>query len=733
MIKKIVFLLCILITVFMFDACSYGNLMYESVEPNIDEESISGSLFEKILPENKLINLMSSSTELLDDVINMKSVYTDDNNNVRAMFFEYTGSNYSDSMGVNINGAEFEISETPDSSGYVYIYFDEGDVVLSSQSVEISFFNSNDESESIAAIPVNIVESDKDWEVSDDGHTLYFYDGSETDVTVPNFYNGVIVTDVGGYADTEYHSILEGSSQVSSISSIDISEGIINIGNYMCYGITDLSQVSLPESCEIIGGFAFAYTSLTGSIAIPENTREIYAGAFANTNITGVELNSGIERICSYAFYNCASLSGELILPEGLYYLGEYAFCYCSGLSGSLEIPSSLETVSAGAFWDCTGFTGDLILNEGVKIIEGLAFAADGSPTMKFTSLSLPSTLNKIGTYAFQYCTQIKEIELPEGLEIISDGAFNHMSGLENETFVIPSTVTTIGGDYNVDENTGYGGHIFYDMGKDETFTAFEVADGNEYFTAIDGVLYSKDETRMLAYPRGKRDTSFEIAEGVTQIDEMAFSKAKYLEKVILPDSYVIGDTLPDNILNQQANTLSAALYVNTAVNEIAVKDTNTNYTTKDGILYSKKMTCLYYIPNMYEGVVEIPEGVRKIEKGCMFAYNKANTKWESISIPSSIVYIDVYPVAFINAYFVGYFTMEDNIYYFINSEGKIEEADFEYGDVNMDGSIDDVDSALILKFISGILDDSVLFNEKAANVNMDSYVDLIDAILNLQ
>ena len=73
----------------------------------------------------------------------------------------------------------------------------------------------------------------------------------------------------------------------------------------------------------------------------------------------------------------------------------------------------------------------------------------------------------------------------------------------------------------------------------------------------------------------------------------------------------------------------------------------------------------------------------------------------------------------------------EDSIYYETDSDNTLQEVPYTYGDVNMDGNIDDKDNALTLKYISGILENGVLFNEKAANINMDSYVDLIDIILN--
>lgn len=722
-----------LITV-VYGVCVYGSEIHDRIIP-AEEHTTESHIFSRIIEEakEKTASISLFSFESLDDVIDMKSVYVDDSNNVRALFFEYSGKGYAGNIEIGIDGNIFEVGGEPDSKGYVYRYFDAGEAVVSPQAVEIQFFRGSESSRKITEKPVKIVEGEADeWDVSDDGHTILAYFGKDNDVTVPNFYNNKIITSVEGYADDEnWYNILEANENIESFERVTISDGIITVGNFAFYGMAELTDAVFPETAELIGGAVFADSGLTGDVAIPENVREIYAYAFMNTDITRLTLNDNLERLCSYAFSDCTSLRGEIKFPDTLYYMGTGVFYECSGITGGITIPESIEVIGNGAFFNCSGLDGELILEEGVKEIGTLAFGADGTKKINFTSVELPSTLKKIGPYAFQYCTGIKTISLPEGLEVISDGAFDHMSGLEDEKMIIPSTVHTIGGDYNVDKNTGYGGHVFYDTGKNETFTEFEVAKGNEYFKAVDGVLYSKDMARMLAYPRGKRDTVFEIPEGITQIDEMAFSRAYYLKKVILPDSYVITDDLPENILNQDANSLSGALYVYTSVNEVGVKNTNVNYTTVDGILYSKNMTCIYYIPNKYTGDVNIPEGVRKIEKGCMFAPNKGNTNWNNIYIPSTMVYMDKNTVEFLNEYFKDYVIMENSIYYETDSDNTIQEVPYTYGDVNMDGNIDDKDNALILKYISGILGNGVLFNEKAANINMDSYVDLIDIILN--
>ncbi len=483
---------------------------------------------------------------------------------------------------------------------------------------------------------------------------------------------------VGGYTyNGNYENILFDNSV--NLTDITVSEGIRAFNHFAFYDIDSLVSCNMPDTIKIIGAAAFADTSLTGNIALPENLTALY----------------------SYAFMNCNKLTGDITIPGGVSLVDDYAFLYCTSLNG------------------------DLVFEDGVEEIGELVFS-----NCAFQSITLPETLIKIGPFALQNCTKVKSLSLPEGLQVISDGAFNHMSGLTNTSLTIPSTVTTIGGDYDVDYNTGYGCHVFYDMGQNATFNEFIVADGNEYFTAVDGVLYSIDMTRMIAYPRGKTDTEFEIPEGITQIDEMAFSRAYYLNKIILPDSFILTDTVPANVLNQYGNNLAVAIYCYTSINEIAVNDTNTNYCTVDGILYSADKKSLWYIPNQYSGDVVIEDGTERIEQGSTFIASKSNTKWTSVHIPSSMKYIGYVPFELLNEYFQNYITVDTGTYYKLNeSTGQI----VKITDANSDGNVDKADAAAVLKYISSIPIDSISFDERAADSNDDNVIDFNDVILILK
>ncbi len=90
---------------------------------------------------------------------------------------------------------------------------------------------------------------------------------------------------------------------------------------------------------------------------------------------------------------------------------------------------------------------------------------------------------------------------------------------------------------------------------------SIEVDEGNEHFTSVDGVLFSKDMKKLLVYPIMKEDTSYTIPEGVERVGSCAFYKNNTLTQISIPSTLKeIGDmaffkcekialvTLPDGL-----------------------------------------------------------------------------------------------------------------------------------------------------------------------------------------
>ncbi|MBQ8940388.1 MAG: leucine-rich repeat protein [Firmicutes bacterium] len=674
------------------------------------------------------------------------SAYYDDDGIIRLISFEIGG--LPEGLSYSVGGSRFDVvSELV--SGCVFEYLPADTCVVSGNSVSVKL-SCGSEEKTISVPAVKIVGGSKDdWEVSADGHVIERYFGSESIITVPNFIDGKPIISVG--AGAGLGNLLKGSS--SKINGAVISEGItaVNYGTFA--NVTSLSSVILPDSLKSIGDGAFYNTGLSQTMHFPASLREIGDQAFRKSGITDIEFSDGLERIGQLAFYQCSKLKGGLKLPDTLKVIDYGAFAYCSGLTGELKLPASLTEIGESCFHSCAGFTGDLVIPGGVKSVPKLAFCcctgfngklvlsegveeigyvafggSNSSNAPKFTSIEFPSTLKHIGLYCFQYSNAVKHLELNEGLEMISDGAFDHMTGLEDTVIVIPSTVKTIGGDYGTEENTGCGDHVFYDMGKDAYFTAFEVVEGNKYFTAKDGVLYSADMTRMVAYPRGKTDSRFVIPDTVTQIDLLSFSRPAYLKTIVLPDNYIISEAVPANSLNTDGNNFSVALYAYNNVEAVEVNETNPNYTSVDGVLYSKDMKSVRFIPQAAQGEVTIADGCERIEKGAVYIADVNRVKWEKLILPDSLDYVDIDVRTMLNETMNTARTnkVSDRVVY-----GGDMYIIYLKGDADLSGEVDHVDVKAVL---SGSANgDTSVFNKYSADVNDDGKVNIVDAVLIMQ
>ena len=651
------------------------------------------------------------------DSLEARAVYVDDSSTIKMLVFKI--NEMPENMTVSLNSRVFDI-DAPFENGMVYQSITAD--ITAEDSIELTF-SAGSESAVLTAPVIKIVEGKSgEWVVSDDGHSLLTYLGSSAEVIAPNFYNNKPIIIIGGNeVDDSYVNILNQKS--SGIKKLTLSDGITAIYHYAFYGIGSLEEVVFPNTLRSVGGVSFYKTGLKGALKLPASTRTIYSNAFRDTKITSLKLNEGLEKIGAQAFVNCTAMSGTLELPSTLTEIGRSAFYNCPALTGDLIIPSGVKRIEEGTFFKCGGFNGRLVLSEGVEYTGYLSFGNYGAVN-NFTSLELPSTLKQIGPYCFQNCSKIAYLTLNDNLEIISDGAFDHCSGLENEKIVIPASVKTIGGDHDVKTNTGYGDHVFYDAGKDSSLKAFEVSAENPYFCAVDGVLYDKALTRLIAYPRGKTDTELILPDTVTQLDALSFSRPAYLKRLYLPDNFVVSTDIPANSLNTDGNTLSIALYTFTGLEEIAVSDENPNYSVKDGVLYSKDMQSVWYIPQGIPDDIVIQQNCKRLEKGCIYISNLSWVKWPSLQLPSSLEYVDADVLQMLNETTDS--TRTVNLGQRVSYSGDMYIV-YIKGDADLSGKVDENDARTVLYAVSR---GESVFSTVAADMNRDGKVDVRDAVL---
>ena len=130
------------------------------------------------------------------------------------------------------------------------------------------------------------------------------------------------------------------------------------------------------------------------------------SGFYADSSVKGLVIGTSCTSIGSMAFYFCTALTGDLVIPDSVTFIGDNAFIF-SPFSGSLTIGNSVTTIDLYAFYSCTGLTGDLVIPDSVTSIGGNAFANCTGLTALYTNTPAASW---VGTNALIITTALVNI-----------------------------------------------------------------------------------------------------------------------------------------------------------------------------------------------------------------------------------------------------------------------------------------------------------------------------------
>lgn len=281
-------------------------------------------------------------------------------------------------------------------------------------------------------------------------------------------------------------------------------------------------------------------------------------------------------------------------------YPTDYSFTY----SGSIVLPESIThegteyrvtTIAQQAFF-MSGITSITIPNS-VTEIQQYAFAA----CRELSSITLPEGLSKITYRAFSQCIKLTEIALPESVTEIEDFAFRDCTSLT--AIDLSNQVTRIGN------------NSFYNCTALQQFT---VAEGNPAYASVDGILFDKAKTTLLAYPNAK-GAVYTIPDEVTAIGSGAFQGCNSLTSI----------TFGKGVASLGSNPFMSC----TGLQEILVDAANAHYTSVDGVLFDKSQKTLIQYPLSRSGSYQIPTGVTTIND---YAFSNCS-KLSNITLPESV------------------------------------------------------------------------------------------------
>lgn len=318
--------------------------------------------------------------------------------------------------------------------------------------------------------------------------------------------------------------------------------------------------------------------------------------------------------------------------------------------SGEVVIPKTIEgyavkKISDRAFQNCTGIT-SVVIPDSVTSIGGYAFSSCTS----LAEITIPDSVTSIGGSAFKGCTSLSKVDLPKKLTTIELYTFSDCSSLES--IVIPDGVTAIG-TWSEYENTYYSSSFSGCTSLKEIVIPDSVtAIGDSAFsgcTSLTEIVIPDSVTGIWwgAFSGCTSLSKVKLPKTLTGIYSDVFSGCTSLKEIIIPDSVTsVGGSAFSNCISLESITIGSGVeslgdeWIASCrrLENITVSPENKNYSSVDGVLFNKDKSELsaYPIGNKRSSYT-IPDGVEKIGKkafyGCRYI--------ESLTIPVSVAEIE--------------------------------------------------------------------------------------------
>lgn len=364
-----------------------------------------------------------------------------------------------------------------------------------------------------------------------------------------------------------------------SLKNVNLPQSITAIGSEAFNGCTALSAVTLPEGLQHIGSAAFACTSIT-NVKIPAALSFMGSRAFEGcsslekvTFEDGCELQtlpayvfqdcgnlqtvdfgkaSKINRINMQAFNRCEKLTNVTIL-ESITKVGKSAFANTA--ITSMKLPSSLEYMGANAFGGCSKLT-EVTFAGDAKITTIPRSAFENCSTL--CSVALPENVTRIRDYAFSGCESLTNINLPDSVAEIGRGAFGGCRSLQELNITAQLTKA--------------GSYAFAYSGlKQVVFPAGASAE-QQLLQIPRGLFCGCTELESVSVPEGIQSIGNRAFEGCTSLKSFRFpSTLTYLGARAFYGSGLTQAVLPEGI---SEDAIRPETFANSAVEQVSMPGT---------------------------------------------------------------------------------------------------------------------------------------------------------------
>ena len=492
---------------------------------------------------------------------------------------------------------------------------------------------------------------------------------------------------IGAYAFAEISYYSYETYDDESLAALDLG-GTVSIGDYAFYKTGEALELTIPATVKTIGNHAFEgsdYTRYLTSVTFEEGSalETIGAYAFSKAKISSFNVPASVTSIGAYAFYYCSELTSltfeegtapltfgttygndtgnvlnetlvtEIHFPGRLTVIGESAFDRNSKIetvtfgdqyTDSDFTKSNLTTIGEGAFRYASALSA-ITIPASVKNTDVIAIGNEAFLESGLTSVTFEESdegVLTIGTSAFSGCKSLLSMNLPKRLGDFTSGSTT-IPALANGTGVFPTA-----------DDDGNG------------FNSVSITEGNALYASKDGILYTSDFKELVYCPPAKEGT-VEVDARTERIGTNAFANCKKLTAITFPAdsvckqigagafsgcSLLVNMELPDSVaaigegaflncnelvslrLPASLSSFDPAMLGCKKLTDLTVSENNPNFSSVDGVLFSKdKTTLVYYLPTRENAEYTVPDGTKEIADKA-FSENVSLTK---VTLPASL------------------------------------------------------------------------------------------------